>query len=118
MTLQERIENRPSLHALPLWRRLVLICGLGFFVLVGAMIVDKQFDIYGGDPDHPVVATGHIYPVHVNHGYLRYATKEERDSLIFWENKMGAWIGLPALGSVFLWLLYRPKRPSPASLSQ
>jgi hypothetical protein len=91
----------------------VLVCGIGFCVVVVAMTVDKQFDIYGGSPDHSVPATGHVYPVHVNHGYLRYATKGERDSLVFWEVDMGSWVGLPFLAVVLLWFLYRPKRSWP-----
>jgi hypothetical protein len=86
---------------------------LVFCIVVGAMSVDKQFDIFGGDPTYLVVATGHIYPVHVRGGYLRYATKDEEESLVFW-GKMASWLGVPPLAAVFLWLLYRPKRPWPA----
>jgi hypothetical protein len=93
----------------------VLICGLLFTLVVTAMIVDAQFYLYGGDPDHPVSATGHIYPVHVRNGYLRYATKSEEEHLMFWRRTMGDWIGLPALAAIFLWLLHRPKRPWPPS---
>jgi len=110
MSLRSRIENPAPFHSLPVWRKIVLVGGLGFCVLVGAMTVDKQLDIYGGAPDHAVPATGHIYAVHVNHGFLRYATKKQRDGLIFWEVQMGSWEGLPAIAAVFLWLLYRPKK--------
>jgi len=113
MSLRDRIENQPPFHTLPLWRRIVLICGFGFFILVGAMILDKKFDLYGADPDHPVAETGHIYPVQVAFGYLRFATKEERDSLFFWQRELGDWIGIPPLAAVFLWMLYRPKQPWP-----
>ena len=110
MSLDDRIHNHAPFQALPIWRRVVLVCGLAFCLLVGAMTVDKEFDIYGADPDHPVQATGQVYPVHVNHGHLRYATKKEREDLNFWEIDMGSWVGVPALAFVFLWLLYRPRR--------
>jgi hypothetical protein len=74
----------------------------------------KDFEIYGGDPDHPVVSTGQIYPVYVIKGYLRYTTRDERESLVFWEEKMSAWIGLPPLAAVFLWFMYRPKQARPS----
>ena len=80
------------------------------------MTVDKELDSYGGDPDHPITATGQIYPVHVNHGYLRYAKKDEHGSLVFWEDELGSWIGLPFFAAVFLWLLYRPEQPWPPRL--
>jgi hypothetical protein len=110
MSLRSRIEKPPPFHALPRWRKGVLVAGLAFTVVVGAMTVDKQFDVYSGAPDHPVAATGNIYAVHVNHGSLRYATKEQRDSLFFWEVRMGSWIGVPFLAMVFLWLLYQPRK--------
>jgi len=110
MSLQERIEHHPPFSALPLWRRIVLICCLGFFVLVAAMTLDLELDLYGADPDHPVATTGHVYPVGVAWGYIRYATSEEHDKLYFWKRQMGDWIGVPALAGVFLWFLYRPKK--------
>lgn len=90
----------------------MLICGFLFFAVVGAMDLDKRFDLYA-DPTRPVPSTGHVYPVLTAFGKLVYATKEEHDSWFFWERQMGDWIGVPPLLAVFLWLLYRPKRKWP-----
>ncbi len=113
VSLQERLKNPPPFYALPAWRKIVVVCGLGFVLVVLIMSLNTELDIYGGDPDHLVAATGHIYPARVNHGYLRYATREEHDSLIFWQDKMVTWAGLSFLAGFLLCGLYRPKRQWP-----
>lgn len=117
MSLEERIKNQTPFRDLPTWRKIVIVAAWGTCLVVGMMMADKALDIYGGDPDHAVPETGHIYPVHVNHGYLRYSTKEEHDGLVFWEGKM-TWVGAPLLVSFFVWIMYRPKPAWPISRSE
>ena len=109
MTLQESVKNQPPFRALPLWRKILVVCGLGFFVSVWAMTLYMELNLYGVDPDRPVAATGHIYPVGAAWGYMRYATWEERDRLYFWKRQMG-WMGVPFAAAAFLWMSYRPKQ--------
>src|SRR5580704_1905767 len=104
VSMQERLKNPPPFYALPAWRKIVLVCGLGFFLVVFIMSLNTELDIYGGDPDHLVAVTGHIYPTDVVHGNLRYTTKEEHDSRVFWHDKLGSWLGLPFLAVLFLWV--------------
>jgi hypothetical protein len=74
MSLRGQIERPPPFHALALWRRVVLICGLAFMLVVGAMSVDKEPEIDSVAPTKPVGATGQICKVEVVHGSIRYVT--------------------------------------------
>jgi hypothetical protein len=107
MSLEEMIRRQAPFHALPLWRRIVIVCCLGLAIFVGVMTFGREMDIYGSAPDHPVVATGQTYQVHVNHGFVRYVTLLERDKLIFWESNIGNLAGAPVLAAFLLWIFYK-----------
>jgi hypothetical protein len=102
MRLREMIENPPKISDIPLWRKVLIICALAFFVFIGAAMVDKELTIYGSAPDHPVPATGQIYEVDVMHGYIRYVTLEEKESPLL--GKAGSWAGAAFVAAFFLWI--------------
>ncbi len=78
MSLREMIGHPlPPISKLPLWRKVLIFCGIGFFVFVGVNLTYLDLTIYGWAPDHAVPATGQVYPVSVNHGYLRYVTLQQ-----------------------------------------
>jgi hypothetical protein len=106
MGLQDLIENPPPIGDLPAWRKILIVCALGFAFFVGFMNVDIEFNIYGGAPDHPVAESGQTYTVHVMHGYARYVTREERDRKAFW-NLAITWAGSAFLIAFFLWITSR-----------
>jgi hypothetical protein len=109
MSLQEGIDNPLPFHASPTSRKIAIVCGLIFCLLVGWMSVDKEFDIYGGAPNHAVISAGQTIEVRLMRGSVRYVTEQQRESLKFWEDEMGSLAGLAFLAA-FLLLLYGPKR--------
>lgn len=74
MSLRGRSTHPLPFDPLPLWRRVVLICGLKFSLVVGAMSVDIELGIDSGAPTKPVAATGEICKVEVMHGSIRSVT--------------------------------------------
>jgi len=63
---------------LPLWRKAVIVGAAILFFVSGSMPFDKESNIYVSAPGQPNTATRQIYPVHVNHGYLRYGEIPQR----------------------------------------
>jgi hypothetical protein len=109
MSLEETIRNQPPFDVLPTWRKSVIICCIGMAVVTGALTFNRDMNIYGGAPDHPVVTTGQIFPVSVNHGSTRYVTQREKDSFDFWAANAGLLVGGPFLPAFFIWITYRPR---------
>ena len=67
-----------------MWRKTLLACAVAVFFFFGYRLFDKEADIYASAPNVPVARTKQVYPVHVNHGYVRYLTQKEADDLDFW----------------------------------
>ena len=109
MSLEEMIRNRSTFVALPNWRKSVILCCIGIAVVTGALTFNRDMNIYGGAPDHPVVTTGQTFPVSVNHGSTRYVTQREKNSLDFWGANVGLLTGGPFLLAFFIWITYRPQ---------
>jgi hypothetical protein len=84
---------------LPLWRKAVIVGAAILFFVSGSMPFDKESNIYVSAPGQPNTATRQIYPVHVNHGYLRYVSKEEAESLAKWRSIGPALVAI-ALGTI------------------
>src|SRR5580698_7148207 len=80
MSLEEMIRNQPPFVALPTWRKSAIVCCIAVAIVTGALTFNRDMNIYGGAPDHPVVATGQTFPVSVNHGSTRYVTQREEDN--------------------------------------
>jgi len=109
--LIKMIENPPRISDVPLWRKIVIIFALGFSLLIGAAMFDKELTIYGSAPDHPIPATGQIYEVNVMHGYIRYVTLEEKESPLL--GKAGSWAGAAFVAGFLLWITC-PKKSTEA----
>lgn len=66
---------------LPTWRKIVavgaVLSGFAMLVLTGSLIVPEEAYIYRSAPPSAVEKRGEVYPVYVEHGYLRYITREE-----------------------------------------
>jgi hypothetical protein len=77
-----------DLGDLPLWRKLLLLCCAGLWLLLGIGHLSKEADIYASAPHTPVTQTKHVYPVCVNHGYWRYLTKKEAEDWEFWNTTL------------------------------
>jgi hypothetical protein len=72
----------------------------------------KEADIYRSAPETPLIKTKQVYPVHVNHGYLRYVTKEEAEAWEFSNSTTGPIIGVTALTMLLLLGTFRYPRSS------
>ena len=112
MSIREVVKHPPAISDLPLWRKIILAVALAFFLLIGAVGIDKHLTIYGSAPNHPVPSTGQVYAVDVMHGYIRYVTASEKDSFDLWAGRAGSWAGAAFVGAFFLWITYRKKTTS------
>jgi hypothetical protein len=95
---------------LPIWRKILLACAIGSFVFFGYRLFDKEADVYVSAPSVPVAETKQVYPVHVNHGYVRYLTQKEADDLDFWRKVTPAIIAPSLAAAVLLLATYRNRR--------
>lgn len=86
-----------ALGDLPVWRKLLLGCIVGLWLLLGNRHVSKAADIYVSAPHTPVVETKQVYPVHVKGGYLRYVTKRDAEEWEYLNTTTGPIIGVLAL---------------------
>ena len=108
MALRELLEkDHVSFPFLPLWRKILILCCLGFSLLTGFMALDAKLTLYGSGSHHPSPTTGQVYEVSVMHGAIRYVTQKEQDHLNLWEEKMGSLVGICFLSIVFAWITYR-----------
>ena len=93
-----RWRKLERLSDLPLWRKLCLILCGAVWLFIGCKHLSKEAGIYSAAPHAPITQTGQIYPVHVNHGNLRYVTIVEFENWEFWHDNAGTVIGICALG--------------------
>jgi len=102
-----------SLEDLQWWRKLLLACGLALWIYLGCAVLNKQADIYGSAPHAPVMATGQVYRVSVNHGAVRYVTEKEEREMYFWDD-LAPVIILVLMASMFLvvWTFRYPRSSS------
>lgn len=77
LRLFDRWGELRDLGDLPVWRKLLLSCCVGVWCFFGIKHFSQEIDIYASAPQTPVTETKQLYPVHVNHGYLRYVTKDD-----------------------------------------
>lgn len=108
MSLRNLFEKEQvSFPCLPLWRKILILCCLGFSILTGFMALDAELTLDGSGSRNSSPTTGQVYEVNVMHGSIRYVTQKEQDRLIFWEERMGSLVGLCFLSVVFAWITYR-----------
>jgi len=99
-----------DLGDLPVWRELLLSCCVGVWSFFGVRHFFQEVDIYTSAPQTPVIKTKQLYPVHVNHGYLRYVTKEEAEKWEYSNSTTGPIIGATALTMLLLLGTFRYPR--------
>jgi hypothetical protein len=90
--------RRIEISTVPAWRKIVLVVGFCATIFIGFMVFTKEQDIYASGARTPSSATAETYPISVNHGYIRYLTREENDRLTFWR----AFVGAPLLLGLLL----------------
>lgn len=101
-----------DLGDLPAWRKLLLLCAALVWFSLGMWHLSTEADIYASAPQAPEIATRQVYPVHVNHGYLLYVTKEEAAQWAFLNRTTGPVIGISALTMFFLIVTFHYPRSS------
>lgn len=69
MWIRERLENPPT--NLSTWRKMVIVVMIAFATVIAVVGFNMHMEIQATAPDHPVPAHGQVYPVDVNHGYIR-----------------------------------------------
>jgi hypothetical protein len=92
------------LSDLPIWKAVLIVVALGFFLFVSARAVDEDLTTFAKAPDHPVPAAGQVYPVSVEHGYTRYLTASEKASFDVWDGVAVTWGGAAFLCACFLYI--------------
>jgi hypothetical protein len=104
----------PTTHLsdLPVWRAVLIIVALGFFLFVSARAVDEDLTTFAKAPDHPIPAAGQVYPVSVEHGYTRYLTASEKASFEVWDGVAVTWGGAAFLCACFLYVTSLKKTDS------
>jgi len=112
MWIRERIENPPSY--LSTWRKSVLVVAAVFTLLVAFIGFDKHMEIQATAPDHPVPARGQVYPIDVNHGYIRYVNWKDKESFSLW-GLATSWVGAVDLLAFFVWLT-APRETDPKKI--
>jgi hypothetical protein len=101
-----------DLADLPLWRKLLIVSIIGLWLFLGIRHLSKEADIYVSAPHAPVIETKQVYPVHVNHGYLRYVTKREAENWGFLSTTTGPIVGVLALTMALVLVTVRYPRAS------
>lgn len=97
MWIRERLENPPQISDLSTWRKVVIVVAIAFALTIAFVGFDKDMEIQATAPNHPVPAQGRVFPVDVNHGYIRYVTWEEKQSFLLWAGQAGSWAGAAAM---------------------
>lgn|SRR5579862_411724 len=110
MWIRERLENPPQISDLSTWRKIVIVVAIAFALTTAFVGFDKHMEIQATAPDHPVPAQGRVFPVDVNHGYIRYVTWEEKQSFLLWAGQSGSWAGAAMMIVLFI-LLTAPRQP-------
>jgi len=93
--------DRVYLADLPMWRKILLACAIGSFFFFGGRLFNREADIYVSAPSTPLSSTKQVYPVLVNHGYVRYLTQKDADDLDFWRKMTPANVA-PSLAAALL----------------
>ncbi len=91
-----------DLGDLPVWRKILLMCCVGLWFFLGIRHFNQRAEIYASAPTSPVTKTKQVFPVYVNHGYLRYVTKEQAERWRFLEDTTGPVIGASAVTMLLL----------------
>ncbi len=89
-----------------------MLCCAGVWIFFGMRHFSQEADIYASAPNAPVVETKQVYPVHVNHGYVRYVTKERAEEWAFLSRTTGPIIGATAVTMLLLIASFRNPRSS------
>jgi len=92
---------------LPLWRKTLIVLAMLSFFAFGGRLFNREVDIYVSAPSAANSATAEIYPVHVNHGYVRYLTRQEDADLAFWRAVTPAIVVGCIAGMALVWVMYR-----------
>jgi hypothetical protein len=86
-----------NLDALPLWRRIIFLCGFLLTLTLGAILSQREFAFYSSGARSPRAATGEICAVSVYHGAIRYLTPQEYEKYQAWKVRFC----LPMLPAIF-----------------
>jgi len=100
---------------LPIWRRLIIISSLGLYAIALPMSIGTELAIYKEAPDHRDEAKGRTNLVHVNHGFTRYVTIEEKQHFEFWQDLLFRYAGPFFVATFFIWIT-APLPPSSRSI--
>jgi hypothetical protein len=92
-----------AISDLPLWKRILVVVALCYTVLAATGALNEDLAIWATAPDHPIVSTGQMYRVYVNHGHIRYLTAAAKDKFDLWSLAGGPWAGAAFLGGFFLY---------------
>lgn len=92
---------------LPIWRKALIVCTFALLFVVGARLPGREADIYVSAPRVANPSTGQIYPVQVNHGYVRYLTRQQDADLAFWRAVSPAIIAAWIAGTALLVVTHR-----------
>ena len=87
-----------DLDAIPLWRKIVILSGFCGTLALGGVLAHREFDFYVSGARSPHAVTGEIYPVSVNHGYVRYLTAKDYESYEAWKRRFS----LPMLPAILV----------------
>jgi hypothetical protein len=87
-----------DLDALPLWRRIIFVCGFLLTLTLGTILANKEFDFYVSGAKSPLAVTGEVCPVSVYHDAIRYLPAQEYESYETWKARFC----LPLLPAIFV----------------
>jgi hypothetical protein len=117
VSLEGMIRRPAPFNTLPRWRKILIFCCITSFVFGAAMLANVELDMYPSAPDHPLAATGEIYPININHGFIKYVTLQDKMRLDLWEFRAGLLCGPAMLAIFFLWVTFNDplRRGAPES---
>lgn len=95
--------RRIDIAGVPAWRKVVLVIGVCATMFSGLLVFIKEQNVYASGAATPNSKTAETYPLSVNHGYIRYLTREEYDRLAFWR----AFVGVPLLAGILVMVTSR-----------
>jgi hypothetical protein len=115
MSLEAIIRRPAPFNTLPLWRKTLIVCCIASFMFGAAMLANVELDTYPSAPNRPVAETGQIYPINVNHGFIKYVTLQDKIRLELWESRAGLLCGPAMLAMFLLWVTFdNPSRRGPS----
>jgi hypothetical protein len=117
MSLGQMIRRPAPFNTLPVWRKALIFCCIASFVFGAAMLANAELDMYPSAPNHPIATTGEIYPININHGFIRYVTLQNKARLDLWESRAGLLCGPAVLAMLLVWVTFsdplRRRPPEP-----